>query len=141
MSFWGHEPLANISADTAAAEVEQGAQLVDIGTPQDWFAGHLPGATLVEPELIDNVVKELAKDKRWWRDVAAAGAAAAFHDHGFEVAILEGGPHAWTLSGRHSRLPTASQRLRGELLPQERERVEGQHGRFGRVHLGPCARS
>lgn len=104
MSFWGHEPLAMIDANTAASEIEQGAQLVDVGTPQEWFDGHLPHATLVEPALVDNAIKELAKDKPvvvGSRDPdLAAGAAAALHDHGFQVAILEGGPHAWAYSGR-----------------------------------------
>jgi rhodanese-related sulfurtransferase len=104
MTFWGHEPLAHIDADTAAGEVEQGAQLVDIGTPQEWFSGHLPHAKLVEPELIDNALKELSKDKPVVigsrNPDLAAGAAAALHDHGFQVAILTGGPHAWASSGR-----------------------------------------
>jgi len=104
MSFWGHEALAKIDANTAASEVEQGAQLVDIGQPRDWMAGHLPGATLVEPELIDHAAKELSKDKPVVvgsrNPDLAAGGAAFLHDHGFQVAVLEGGPHAWAASGR-----------------------------------------
>jgi len=104
MSFWGHEALAKIDADTAAKEVEQGAQLVDIGDPRDWLAGHLPGATLVEPALVDHAAEELSKDKPVVvaaRDTdLAAGAAAFLHDHGFQVAVLDGGPHAWVASGR-----------------------------------------
>lgn len=104
MSFWGHEALAKIDANTAAAEVEQGAQLVDVGEPQDWFAGHIPDAMLVELELVDNAVKELAKDKpvviAARTPDAAQGAAAYLHDHGFQVAILQGGPGAWAASGR-----------------------------------------
>jgi len=104
MSFWGHEALARIDADTAANEVEQGAQLVDIGNPKDWLTGHLPNALLVEPELVDNALKELAKDKpvvvAARNPDLAAGAAAFLHDHGVQVAILEGGPHAWVASGR-----------------------------------------
>ena len=63
MSFWGHDSVANIDADRAAREVEQGAQLIDVGEPDDWFAGHLPHAILVEPELVDQEMNKLAKDK------------------------------------------------------------------------------
>ena len=49
MSFWGHEDVATIDAATAAHEAGHGAQLLDVGQPQDWFAGHLPHAILVEP--------------------------------------------------------------------------------------------
>ena len=104
MSFWGHEALARIDADTAANEVEHGAQLVDIGEPQDWLAGHLPNALLVEPELIDNALKELSKDKpvvvASRNPDTASGCAAFLHDHGMQVAILNGGPSAWAASGR-----------------------------------------
>lgn len=104
MSFWGHEALAKIDAETAASEVAQGAQLVDVGEPHDWLTGHIPNALLVEPALVDNAAKELSKDKpvvvgARTPDVAQ-GAAAFLHDHGFQVAILEGGPSAWAHSGR-----------------------------------------
>jgi rhodanese-related sulfurtransferase len=104
MSFWGHEALASIDAETAAAEIEAGAQLVDIGEPEEWYAGHLPHALLLEPELIDRALTELSKDKpvvvASRNPDLAAGAAASLHDHGFQVAILAGGPHAWAASGR-----------------------------------------
>ena len=63
MSFWGHDSVATIDADRAAQEAEQGAQLVDVGEPTDWFAGHLPHALLVEPENADLDFAKLSKDK------------------------------------------------------------------------------
>ena len=104
MSFWGHEPLARIDADTAAHEIEQGAQLVDIGEPHDWLTGHLPNAKLVEPELVDNALGELSKDTPVIvvsrSPDLAAGCAAFLQDHGMQVAILDGGPGALVASGR-----------------------------------------
>jgi rhodanese-related sulfurtransferase len=105
MSFWGHEPLATIDADTAAREIEEGAQLVDIGEPGDWLSGHLPGALLVEPELVDAAAAtDLSKVKPVviaGRDPdVTIGSATYLHDHGFRVAILAGGPAAWKHSGR-----------------------------------------
>jgi rhodanese-related sulfurtransferase len=105
MSFWGHEALAAIDADTTAREIEEGAQLVDIGRPQEWLTGYLPGALLVEPELVDDAAKELSKDKpvviAGRNPDTTVGSAAYLHDHGFRVAILTGGPSAWKQSGRH----------------------------------------
>jgi len=104
MSFWGHEALAAIDADTAAREIEEGAQLVDLGEPSDWLTGHLPGALLVEPELVDDAATELSKDRpvliAGRNHEVTVGCAAYLHDHGFQVAILAGGPAAWKQSGR-----------------------------------------
>jgi rhodanese-related sulfurtransferase len=103
MSFWGHEAVATIDADRAAREAEAGAQLVDVGEPDQWFAGHLPHAILVEPELVDQEMPKLSKDKPVVvaaRDAdIAAGVAALLHDHGFDVAMIEGGIWAWKAAG------------------------------------------
>ncbi len=105
MSFWGHESVARIDVERAAREIaESGAQLIDVGEPDDWFAGHLPHAILVEPELLDKEMHKLAKDKPVV--VAARNAelsvsvAASLHDHGFDVAMIEGGVAAWKAAGQ-----------------------------------------
>ena len=103
MSFWGHESVAVIDADRAAQEAEQGAQLVDVGEPDEWFQGHLPHAILVEPELVDEELHKLTKDKpvivaSRSLDIAE-GVAAMLHDHGFDVAMIEGGISAWRAAG------------------------------------------
>ena len=103
MNFWGHESVAIIDAERAAREVEQGAQLIDVGEPDEWFEGHLPHAILVEPELVDQEMHKLAKD----RPVVVAsrstdlsnGVAATLHDHGFDVAMIDGGVAAWKAAG------------------------------------------
>ena len=104
MSFWGHEAMATIDAETAETEIAQGAQVIDVGEPNEWLGGHIPGALLVEPELVDNAAKELAKDRpvivAGRNADVAAGCAAYLHDHGFQVAILAGGAAAWHSSGR-----------------------------------------
>jgi rhodanese-related sulfurtransferase len=103
MSFWGHESIVHIDANRAAEEAAQGAQVIDVGEPDDWFAGHIPHAILCEPELIDREIEKLTKDK----PVVVAsrkldsgeGVAAYLHDHGFDVAVLDGGPAAWKAAG------------------------------------------
>jgi rhodanese-related sulfurtransferase len=103
MSFWGHDSVATIDANRAAQEAEQGAQLVDVGQPDDWFAGHLPHALLVEPENADHDFAKLSKDKpvivASRNADMGAGVAAALHQHGFDVALIEGGISAWHASG------------------------------------------
>jgi rhodanese-related sulfurtransferase len=103
MSFWGHQPGATMSAGEAAQAAEGGAQLLDIGKPSDWFAGHVPHARLVEPELLDMEFGSLAKDKQVIvvaRD-AEIGAASAMmlHGHGFNVCSVDGGVSAWKAAG------------------------------------------
>jgi rhodanese-related sulfurtransferase len=103
MSFWGHDSVATIDADRAAAEAEQGAQLVDVGEPKDWFAGHLPHALLVEPEIAELDFGKLSKDKpvivASRNADLGAGVAVALHEHGFDVALINGGISAWHNSG------------------------------------------
>jgi rhodanese-related sulfurtransferase len=103
MNFWGHESVVKIDANRAAEEVEQGAQLIDVGEPDEWFAGHLPHAILVEPELLDQEMHKLSKDKPVVvasRNIdLSEGVAASLHDHGFDVAMIEGGVGAWKAAG------------------------------------------
>jgi rhodanese-related sulfurtransferase len=103
MSFWGHMPGATIAPADAAQAAEGGAQLLDIGTPSDWFAGHVHGARLVEPELVDMELSSLAKDQQVIvvaRDPEVGAAAAAMlHQHGFDVCSVDGGVAAWKSAG------------------------------------------
>ena len=104
MSFWGHKPGATMDADTAAREAaDNGAQLIDLGEPSDWFAGHVDGARLVEPELLDMELAKLAKDKRvivlGRNPERSAAAASLLHQHGFDVCSVEGGVSAWKAAG------------------------------------------
>ena len=104
MSFWGHDSVATIDADRAAREAEEGAQLIDVGEPDEWFAGHLPHAILVEPELVDQEMHKLSKDKPVVvasrnADIANRRGFPLLHDHGFDVAMIEGGVSAWKAAG------------------------------------------
>jgi len=102
--FWGHEPVPKIDADVAAAAAEQGAVLIDLGAPSDWFAGHIPNALLVEPELFDLELKNIPAD----RAVIVAGRdqglaeeiVASMRERGYDAAVLDGGVGAWSASGR-----------------------------------------
>src|SRR5258705_2293000 len=98
MPFWGHDAVPMIDADTAAAEVEQGAALIDIGEPKDWYAGHLPHATLIETELVTDELAAYPKERTLVlaareRDLAES-VAAMLREKGYDAAVLTGGPSA-----------------------------------------------
>ena len=104
MSFWGHDAVVTIDADRRGARSRQsGAQLIDVGEPDDWFAGHLPHAILVEPELLDQEMHKLSKDKpvvvASRNNELSESVAASLHNHGFDVAMIKGGVSAWKAAG------------------------------------------
>ncbi len=102
--FWGHEPVPKIDADTAAKAVDAGALLIELGYPRDWEAAHIPGALLVEPELVDMELDRIPKDRQIVVASHERGIDAevvdAIRRRGCDAALLEGGVHAWRASGR-----------------------------------------
>ncbi len=102
--FWGHEPVPHVDATTTARAVEAGARVVDVGHPADWYAGHVPHALLVEPELLDTDLAAVPKE----RPIIVAGRdqgmaesiVASLRHQGYDAAVLDGGVTAWRASGR-----------------------------------------
>ena len=102
--FWGHEePVPKVDADTAAKAVEAGALIIDLGQPKDWFAGHIKGARLVEPELLDMDLAEIPKDRPIIiasRDDGLTDEIVSNLNHkGYDAAALPGGVSAWRAAG------------------------------------------
>lgn len=54
---------AEISVSQAAEKRDQGVMMVDVRQPEEWAAGHIPGATLIPLGEIQNRLSELPKDK------------------------------------------------------------------------------
>jgi len=104
MAFYEQEPVPKIDADTAAAEIDLGAKLLDIGEPEDWYKGYIAGSILVEPELLDIEVGKLEGHPKLIiasRDQGLAEeVAAALRVRNWDAVVLDGGPHAWSASGR-----------------------------------------
>ena len=102
--FWGHEPVPKIDAETAAKAVEAGAVLVELGEPEDWLAGHIPNALLVEPELFDTELDRIPKEQQIvvaaHRPGMGEEVVDAMRRRGYDAAALEGGVSAWSASGR-----------------------------------------
>ena len=96
--------MPKIDADTAAKALEAGAALVEIGQPEDWMVGHIPGALLVEPELLDMELDRIPKDKLIVVASHRRGIDEEIVDSmrrkGYDAAALDGGVGAWKASGR-----------------------------------------
>jgi rhodanese-related sulfurtransferase len=102
--LWNNEPVPKIDVETAAKAIEDGALLVEVGYPKDWEAAHIPGALLVEPQLLDLERGSVPKDRRVVVASHQLGmdeeVVAALRQRGYDAAVLEGGIHAWRSSGR-----------------------------------------
>jgi rhodanese-related sulfurtransferase len=102
--FWGHEPVPKIDAKTAAAAVDAGALLLDVGYPANWLDAHLPHAVMVEPELFDRELERLPKDAKLVVAARDDGLAemlvGAARERGFDAAVLIGGQASWHAAGR-----------------------------------------
>ena len=104
MPFWGHEAVPKVDVDTAVKAIDEGALLIDIGTPAEWIEGHLPSALLVEVESFDLDLYPIAKDRPIL--VAARNkdleeeVVGAMRERGYDAAAIDGGIAAWRASGR-----------------------------------------
>lgn len=94
---------ATVEAAGLATEVEQGAQVVDVRTREEWVAGHLPFARHIPLDELGPRAGELDKDTRTifiCRSGQRSQAATdAFSAHGYDVANLDGGMKAAKRAG------------------------------------------
>jgi DMSO/TMAO reductase YedYZ molybdopterin-dependent catalytic subunit/rhodanese-related sulfurtransferase len=97
------ERTPQVSARTAASLVERGALLVDVREPEEWLAGHAPGATLIPMGQVSGRRHELPNDARVVVVCRSGGRSAAVTDAlrswGFDAVNLSGGMCAWTSAG------------------------------------------
>ncbi len=95
---WAGEPLtpAELSARLAR---EDAPLLLDVRTPQEFAAGHIPGAVLIPHDALAARLGELDPERpvvvycRTGR--RATIAEALLRGHGFEVSQLQGSWQAW----------------------------------------------
>jgi rhodanese-related sulfurtransferase len=114
-----HAPRAPGVADAAEAgtrsdidvtELEKvlasGAQLIDVRTPEEYAAGHVPGAVLVPLgfALDDPAIQALDKETPVYVICQSGGRSARASDQlaagGFDAVNITGGTGAWKASGR-----------------------------------------
>lgn len=95
------DPVGEIDPVEAQALAAQGALLLDVREPDEWAAGHIPGAVhlplaAVEPSAVptDRVVVAVCRSGRRSGEAARLLAAA-----GRDMRNLAGGMQAWATQG------------------------------------------
>ncbi len=93
-----------IHVDQLAEAVRTGATIVDVREPQEYVAGHVPGAELVPMGQLPSRVGELDRSAPVYVICASGNRSGAMTDFlrhaGFEAYSVAGGTSAWTAAGR-----------------------------------------
>ena len=92
-----------IDVEELAAAREDGL-LVDVREPDEYVAGHVPGAVLIPMGQLANRMAEIDKTSRVFVICASGNRSSAITDllrgTGFDAVSVAGGTVAWTRSGR-----------------------------------------
>lgn len=96
--------VAETDIEHLADELASGARLIDVREPDEYRAGHVPGAVLVPLATVPQQLEQLMGDgptyvicRSGGRSMQACELAA---DHGIDVVNVAGGTLAWATSGR-----------------------------------------
>lgn len=113
MDFLGRK-LPGLSVDDALLALSRGAVLIDVRTPNEYEAGHAPGARPVDPKLLkdDPATVIHGDDPLAERDAAvvvicdnglrSSIAAAQLREQGMLAECVAGGMIAWVRAGNPS---------------------------------------
>lgn len=101
----GELTMRAVSVDDVAAGIDDGAQLIDVREPDEWSAGHVPGASHLPYRDVRQRAGELDPDRpvitmceTGARAVVAASVLAAL---GFDARpVADGGVASWPAPGR-----------------------------------------
>ena len=96
--------IQHITPQDAADRVESGALLLDVREPDEWAAGHAPGAKHLPLGELGARVEELPKDRPIVAVCRVGGrsgkATEALVNAGYDVVNLAGGMQAWNAAGQ-----------------------------------------
>lgn len=95
---------AAVSIQEAADLRSQGAFVLDVRQPEEWIAGHIPGATLIPLGELPNRLQEIPDDQSVLvvcrSGNRSAQAAAILRQAGFAQATsMNGGMNQWAAAG------------------------------------------
>jgi rhodanese-related sulfurtransferase len=97
------EEIPVVDAVAGAQRVDDGAYLLDVRTPDEWVAGHAPGANHVPLDELEARVADVPRDRAVvaiCRSGARSGKATEFLlAQGYDAVNLAGGMRAWAASG------------------------------------------
>jgi len=96
--------ISEASVDELESALQSGAPLVDVREPDEYEAGHVPGAILVPLANVPTTLGAFATDATTYV-ICKSGARSykaceLLSDHGLDVINVEGGTMAWIISGR-----------------------------------------
>jgi phage shock protein E len=100
-----HPEIEDYDPKQTQDEVARGALLIDVREPNEWNAGHLPGATHIPMRQIANRLAELPRDKKLIFTCRSGNRSGTVKDflidvHGYkDVHNQLGGIIAWQLAG------------------------------------------
>jgi rhodanese-related sulfurtransferase len=96
--------ISEASVDELESALQSGAPLVDVREPDEYEAGHVPGAVLVPLATVPTALEYFSADGVTYvicRSGSRSYRACEFlADQGLEVVNVEGGTMAWIISGR-----------------------------------------
>jgi rhodanese-related sulfurtransferase len=96
--------IAEIDVADAVVALDAGAVLLDVREPEEWEAGHAPGARHVPLGQLPDRLDELAGDERVVVICRSGGRSALATEWltaaGVDAANLLGGMQAWAQAGR-----------------------------------------
>jgi rhodanese-related sulfurtransferase len=96
--------VAESSAEVPAANVPDGAWLLDVREDDEWAAGHAPGATHIPLGQLSDRATEVPRDTTVYVVCRAGGrsarAAFALAGAGWDVLNVAGGMQDWAAAGR-----------------------------------------
>lgn len=92
-----------VGAEEAARRVDEGAMLLDVREPDEWYAGHAPEAVHVPLAALAASVDQLDKDQPIVAVCRVGGrserAASVLLQRGYDAVNLAGGMQAWAAAG------------------------------------------
>jgi rhodanese-related sulfurtransferase len=91
--------MIEVTVEKAAVLIEAGSLLLDVREPEEWEAGHVPGATFIPMASVALRVGELPSDRMivvMCRSGGRSGEVTeALQESGLDAVNLAGGIHAW----------------------------------------------
>ena len=96
--------ISEASVDELESALQAGAVLIDVRQPDEYEAGHVPGAVLVPLATVPDSLERFVADGPTYvicKSGSRSYQACEFlEDQGLEAINIEGGTMAWIISGR-----------------------------------------
>jgi rhodanese-related sulfurtransferase len=96
--------VSEVTIEELESALQSGARLVDVREPDEYEAGHVPGAVLVPLATVPDALDQFGADETTYvicKSGARSYRACEFLvEQGLDAVNVEGGTMAWIISGR-----------------------------------------